>query len=62
MEDTKPTIKVANKGALIIKGVATLIYPDGREKINERTIVLCCFGLSAKKPFCDGTHKQFSNW
>ena len=62
MEDTKPIIKIGEKGPLIIKGGATLIYPDGSEEIKEGTVALCRCGLSAKKPFCDGTHKEYKSW
>ena len=62
MENTKPTIKIGEKGGLIIKGGATLIYPDGSEEIKEGTVALCRCGLSAKKPFCDGTHKACRSW
>ena len=36
MEDIKPTIKIGERGPLIIKGGATLIYSDGREEIKEK--------------------------
>ena len=36
MEDTKPTIKIGEKGPLIIKGGVTLIYSDGSEEIKEK--------------------------
>ena len=62
MENTKPTIKIGKKGPLIIKGGATLIYPDGSEEIKEGTVALCCCGLYVKKPFCDGSHKDCSIW
>ena len=62
MENTKPTIRIGKKGPLIIKGGATLIYPDGSEEIREGTVALCRCGLSAKKPFCDGTHKECKSW
>jgi hypothetical protein len=35
MENTKLTIKIGEKGPLIIKGGATLIYLDGSEEIKE---------------------------
>jgi hypothetical protein len=41
MENTKPTIKIGEKGPLIIKGGATLIYLDGSEEIKEGTVALC---------------------
>jgi hypothetical protein len=48
MENTKPTIKIGEQGPLIIKGEATLIYPDGSEEIKEGTVALCRCGLSVK--------------
>ncbi|QEC50855.1 CDGSH iron-sulfur domain-containing protein [Baekduia soli] len=31
---------------------------DGREiSVHQRTVALCRCGRSARKPFCDGTHK-----
>jgi CDGSH-type Zn-finger protein len=62
MENTKPTIKVADKGPFIIKGGATLVYPDGSKEIKEGTVALCRCGLSVNKPFCDGSHKECSTW
>jgi|TARA_B110000914_G_scaffold134125_1_gene117261 CDGSH-type Zn-finger protein len=62
MEKSKPTIKISENGPLLIKGGATLIYPDGSEEIKEGTVALCRCGLSSKKPFCDGTHKECKSW
>tara|TARA_B100001123_G_C15243313_1_gene999915 strand:- start:1115 stop:1303 length:189 start_codon:yes stop_codon:yes gene_type:complete len=62
MEDIKPTIKIGERGPLIIKGGATLIYSGGREEIKEKTVALCRCGLSVNKPFCDGAHKEFTSW
>ena len=62
MEDIKPTIKIGERGPLIIKGGATLIYSDGREEIKEKTVSLCRCGLSVNKPFCDGAYKEFTSW
>ena len=62
MEDIKLTIKIGERGPLIIKGGATLIYSDGREEIKEKTVALCRCGLSVNKPFCDGAQKEFTSW
>ena len=35
MGETKPTIKVGDKGLFIIKGGATLVYPNGSKEIKE---------------------------
>jgi len=62
MEDTKPKIIIGNKGPLVIKGGVTLIHPDGLEEQRDGTVALCRCGLSAKKPFCDGSHKGCDTW
>ena len=63
MEDTKPKIIIGNKGPLVIKGGVTLIHPDGGlEEQRDGTVPLCRCGLSAKKPFCDGSHKGCDTW
>ena len=51
-----------DKGPFIIKGGATLVYPDGSKEIKEGTVALCRCGLSVNKPFCDGSHKECSTW
>ena len=38
MEDIKPTIKIGERGPLIIKGGATLVYSGGREEIKEKQL------------------------
>ena len=45
-------------GPLLVRGEFELRTPEG-EPIprRRRTIALCRCGLSAIKPFCDGTHK-----
>ncbi|HIF69250.1 MAG TPA: CDGSH iron-sulfur domain-containing protein [Deltaproteobacteria bacterium] len=56
MSDLK--IQVNAKGPLLIKGGATLVHEDGTEEKKEGTIALCRCGLSEKKPFCDGAHRN----
>ena len=62
MEDAKPKIIIGNKGPLVIKGGVTLIHPDGLEEQRDGMVALCHCGLSAKKPFCDGSHKGCDTW
>ena len=62
MEETKPKIIIGNKGPLVIKGGVTLIHPDGLEEQRDGTVALCRCGLSAKKPFCDGSHRGCDTW
>jgi CDGSH-type Zn-finger protein len=45
-------------GPLVVRGPFTLVDQDGREiVVHQKTIALCRCGRSARKPFCDGTHK-----
>ncbi len=45
-------------GPLLVRGDVRILGPDGAEVPNRRrTIALCRCGLSAIKPFCDGSHK-----
>ncbi|MFB7250190.1 CDGSH iron-sulfur domain-containing protein [Microbacterium sp. NPDC056234] len=45
-------------GPLLVRGDVDLRTPDGEPvQRNRRTVALCRCGLSAIKPFCDGTHK-----
>ncbi len=51
-------IQVASKGPLLIKGGATVVHEDGTEEKREGSVALCRCGLSNKKPFCDGSHRN----
>jgi len=62
MEDSKRIIKIGDKGPYLIKDGVTLVHPDGREELREGTVALCRCGLSANKPFCDGSHKKCDTW
>ncbi|MGW9114630.1 CDGSH iron-sulfur domain-containing protein [Microbacterium sp. NPDC055683] len=45
-------------GPLLVRGDIELEGEDGRPiERRRRTIALCRCGVSAIKPFCDGTHK-----
>jgi CDGSH-type Zn-finger protein len=52
------TITTYEDGPLIVRGEFAVLTQDG-ETIDpgRRTVALCRCGLSARKPFCDGTHK-----
>lgn len=46
-------------GPYLVAGPITLLDSQGRPFIVEgEQVWLCRCGQSAKKPFCDGTHKQ----
>jgi CDGSH-type Zn-finger protein len=52
------TVTPYDDGPLLLRGEFELRTPDG-ELIDpgRDTVALCRCGLSAVKPFCDGTHK-----
>jgi CDGSH-type Zn-finger protein len=56
-EDTA-VITPYEDGPLLVRGRFAVRTPDGQEiDPGRRTIALCRCGLSARKPFCDGTHR-----
>lgn len=56
--EQSPAITPYPDGPLIVRGPIELREPNGELIPQKRnTIALCRCGLSAIKPFCDGTHK-----
>lgn len=59
---TEPVvITVRKNGSLGVVGPVTLVDHEGNviPRINDKpTLALCRCGQSARKPFCDGTHKN----
>jgi len=55
---TPTTIRIRENGPLVVTGPLTLTDHDGTAIACEgENVALCRCGLSAKKPFCDGTHR-----
>lgn len=45
-------------GPLLVRGPFVLYDQEGNEiEVRRRTVALCRCGRSARKPFCDGTHR-----
>lgn len=58
MKPPRATISPYQDGPLIVRGDVELVAADGTPiAAHRRTVALCRCGLSAIKPFCDGTHK-----
>jgi CDGSH-type Zn-finger protein len=62
--DPRPTsrveIRVRKNGAYLVTGDVSLVDHEGNPiapPAGKPNIALCRCGHSAKKPFCDGTHK-----
>ena len=54
----RATITPYPDGPLLVRGEVDLRTADGEPIApHRRTVALCRCGLSAVKPFCDGTHK-----
>ncbi|MFC4536840.1 CDGSH iron-sulfur domain-containing protein [Sphaerisporangium dianthi] len=52
------TVTACEDGPLLVRGPFTLLAQDGTPIDPGRaTVALCRCGLSAVKPFCDGSHK-----
>jgi CDGSH-type Zn-finger protein len=54
------TIRLRDNGPLVVEGPVTIIDAEGNIfaiDANKPAIALCRCGQSAKKPFCDGTHR-----
>ena len=52
------TITTYEDGPLLVRGEVTFVTQDGtRIQPGRSTVALCRCGKSARKPFCDGTHK-----
>jgi CDGSH-type Zn-finger protein len=45
-------------GPLMLKGPLEIISGTGRTVVRATEAFLCRCGASARKPFCDGTHKK----
>ena len=52
-------IQMSSKGPYMIKGYMVIVVDsEGNEIEKEGTVALCRCGLSNKKPFCDGAHRN----
>lgn len=51
-------IQTRKNGPYLVKGAVKLVDYDGNEYQVDEAFALCRCGQSAKKPFCDGMHRQ----
>lgn len=52
------SVTVVKNGPLAIKNVPSLTLSDGSNGEAKESMFLCRCGMSANKPFCDGTHAK----
>lgn len=57
---SKTTLKVNNNGSLRVEGNFEIVDKDGNayDLAGRDVVSLCRCGLSANKPFCDGSHRN----
>lgn len=53
-----PIITVNKNGPYKVQHVETLMLSDGTQAEQKKTMFLCRCGMSAKKPYCDGSHTR----
>ena len=53
-----PSIELRQNGPYLVKGLEELRDTLGAKLAAQPVMALCRCGGSAKKPFCDGTHKK----
>jgi len=54
----EPLIVACADGPLLVRGHVALMTSGGEPvEPRRRTVALCRCGVSAIKPFCDGSHK-----
>lgn len=53
-------IQICEDGPLLVSGVFSLVDHQGARvpSPRENVVALCRCGLSATKPFCDGSHRR----
>ena len=52
------TVRMCPGGPLLVRGATTVRDESGEEQEVTRPVVaLCACGKSARKPWCDSTHK-----
>lgn len=58
-DDVQPVqIVTCTDGPLLVRGAARILDASGEPvETHRKTVALCRCGVSAIKPFCDGTHK-----
>ena len=52
------SIEIRENGPLMVRNLKVMILPDGSQAEKKELTVLCRCGLSANKPYCDGSHKR----
>lgn len=59
MSRERAEVLLCPAGPMVLRGPVTVEDEDGVAHTSERSVVAVCrCGLSAQRPWCDGTHKR----
>ncbi|HRD51290.1 MAG TPA: CDGSH iron-sulfur domain-containing protein, partial [Flavobacteriales bacterium] len=58
VEQGEVQVNVSANGPLLLKGRVQITHSDGRIESLDGATALCRCGASAKKPYCDGSHRR----
>lgn len=61
-ESQSTRVTVTATGPYMIKGPVEVLNDKGELIIKKENVALCRCGLSKNKPFCDGNHRNNSEW
>ncbi|MDX9749501.1 MAG: (4Fe-4S)-binding protein [Flavobacteriales bacterium] len=56
--EAAPVVEVAQNGPLLLRSDCTVRLPDGTLERRTGVTALCRCGHSARKPYCDGSHRK----
>lgn len=57
-ESPQVRVELAPNGPLLVQGTIEVKHADGTTEVKEERCALCRCGASAKKPWCDGSHRK----
>jgi CDGSH-type Zn-finger protein len=56
--DIRPSLRICPAGPMLVRGAHSVTTDDGAvHPVRRPVIALCRCGMSARSPYCDGTHK-----
>ncbi|GAB3473801.1 CDGSH iron-sulfur domain-containing protein [Nocardiopsis coralliicola] len=59
MTDGRRRIIVTGEGPILVYGPVDVEMPDGRRVHSDRPVTaLCACGRTARRPFCDTSHRR----
>ncbi len=57
-QENETTVEVMKNGPVLVYGKLHITHSDGTTETKDKTTAFCRCGASAKKPYCDGSHRK----